>query len=81
MNARHEQHELELAVHQHRADTGTQAIRSWLYARRNEINDKFPDAPEEELPRLKYEAKLVIRLIRLIEQGPRIKTTEERKPT
>lgn len=76
MIAKKERYDLETAVHAHRVDAGAQAIRAWLYMRRDEINSRWPDTAGDELLQLQGEAKLVARQIALIEQGPKIKPTE-----
>jgi hypothetical protein len=71
-----ERHERELAVFAARTDAGAQAIRLWLYHRRDEVNAAWPTASGDELLQLQGEAKHIARQIRLIEQGPTIKQPE-----
>ena len=76
MIAKKERHETELAVHTLRTDAGVQAIRTWLYMRRDEINTAWPHATGPELFQMQGEAQHVARLIRLIEAGPSIKVAQ-----
>ena len=76
MISKQERYEAELAVFSCRTDGGAQAIRTWLYLRRDEINTRWPDAIGDELLQLQGEAKFVARLIKLIEKGPSIKPSE-----
>ena len=68
-----ERHANEVAVFLHRGDAGAQALRTWMYARRDELNEQWMDMVGEDLTRAQGEAKVVKRVIRLIDQGPTIK--------
>jgi hypothetical protein len=74
--AREDRHALEVAVHAARADAGGNAVRDWLYSRRDEINTKWYTLSGDELLQAQGEARAWARLIKLIEQGPQIKPTE-----
>ncbi len=69
-------HTAELLVFGCRHEAGVHAMRDLLYLTRDEINTRWPNLEGEELSRLQGEAKMVARLINLIEQGPKIKQTE-----
>jgi hypothetical protein len=66
-------YDAEVAVHASRHEHGLGALRDWLYIRRDEINTNWPNIVGDELSTLQGEAKMVARLIKLIEQGPAIK--------
>jgi len=72
-----EQHKLETAIFQMRNEGGLQNLRSWLYARHDQINRDWPGQEGENLIRLQGAAKEVAKLIKLIDIGPTIKPTEE----
>lgn len=71
--AKQDQYDNEVAVFQYRAEAGLQALRAWLFARREGINKLWPTLEGESLTRLQGEAKLINRQIELIDAGPRIK--------
>lgn len=77
MIAKQERYDLENAVFAARADIGADAIRRWLYMRRDEVNQKWPSAAGDELAQMQGEAKLIARMIKLIEQGPTISQPKE----
>jgi hypothetical protein len=70
---RQEQAEHELAIFMMRNEGGVQAVRAWLYARRDQINQDWPGQDGEYLPRLQGEARAIAKLIRLIDIGPTLK--------
>ena len=72
MNTKQARHDVELAVFASRHDGSAHALRDWLYIRRDEINSSWYAAFGDDLIRLQGEAKLISRLIKLIEQGPSI---------
>lgn len=74
-----EKHEQEQMIFSCRHEAGLVSMRAWLIGQRESINARWPDADDYETPRLKGEAKLISKLIKLIELGPSVKT--ERKPT
>ena len=69
---KYERFETEHQIFQTRVETGLQAMRSWLFARREEINLKWPGMIAEDLTRMQGEALLVNRLIKMIDVGPTI---------
>lgn len=71
--AKQEQYEHEQAVFQYRVEAGLQAMRAWLFARREGINKLWPTLEGESLTRLQGEARLINRQIEMIDAGPRIK--------
>ena len=73
MISKEERHRTEVAVHASRHEQGLGALRDWLYMRRDEINTNWPNIVGDELSTLQGEAKMVMRLIKLIEHGPAIK--------
>ena len=76
MIAKKERHENELDIFQRRTEGGVIALRAWLYARRDEINATWFLAAGDELLQMQGEARQVARMIRLIDQGPKITSTE-----
>ena len=70
--ARQEEHENELAIFLSRHEGGLQALRAWLFMRRDKINGDWPVQVGDDLIRLQGEAKTVARLIKLIDIGPSI---------
>lgn len=74
MISKEERYNTEVAVHSSRHEPGLGALRDWLYLRRDEINTNWPNIVGDELSTLQGEAKMVARLIKLIEQGPIIKS-------
>lgn len=70
-----EQHKNELDVFLCRNEGGIQAMRSWLYSRRERINTEWIGMVGDELTREQGEARLVAKLIRMIDDGPTIKPT------
>jgi len=74
MISKEERYNAEVAVHASRHEAGLAALRDWLYMRRDEINTNWPNIVGDELSTLQGEAKMVMRLIKLIEHGPAIKS-------
>jgi len=74
-----ERYEQETAIFQMRSEGGLQTLRAWLFAHRDATNLKWPDLAGEDLNKAQGEAKLVNRLIKMIDQGPAIKSIEERR--
>jgi len=68
-----EQHKTELDIFMCRNEPGLQALRSWMYARRDTINRDWPGMDGEDLIRLQGEARAVAKAIKLIDDGPAIK--------
>jgi len=71
-----EQHKLELAVFQMRNEGGVQSLRALLYMRRDQINRDWPGQVGDDLVQLQGAAREVARLIKMIDVGPSIKSTE-----
>lgn len=74
-----ERHEQELNITRSRHEAGVIAVHKWLCRERDEINARWFDKSGEDLLRLQGEAKHVARLIRVVEQGPTIKSLEGSK--
>ena len=72
-----ERYEQESAIFQYRTEAGLQKLREWLFTRRDVINDKWMELEGDELIRWQGEAKLIKRQIKLLDQGPTIKETEQ----
>lgn len=72
--SKRERHVQEMNVFQLRNEGGLQALRAWLYREQAEVNDKWPRALLDQLPRLQGEASICAKLIRMIDIGPTIKT-------
>ena len=70
-----EQHKSEMDIFLCRHEGGLQAMRSWLYARRDRINTEWTGMTGDDLVRKQGEALAVAKLIRMIDDGPTIKTT------
>ena len=73
MIVKEERYDNELAVFASRHEAGVQALYGWLLGRQVELNAQWPSATAEELTALQGEAKLVMRLRKLIETGPVVK--------
>lgn len=76
--AKEAQHQNEVALHQLRFEGGVQAARAWLIERQAEIHLRWPDMTGDDLMRMQGEAKLIARLLRLIDHGPTIKQPLQR---
>ena len=70
-----EQHQQELNVFLCRNEGGVQAMRSWLYARRDRINTEWVGMVGDDLTREQGEARVISKLIKMIDDGPAIKQT------
>ena len=69
-----EQHTLEWTIFLARGEAGLQAMRTWLYARRDQINKEWPGIDDvNALSKLQGEAKAVAKLIKLIDTEPAFK--------
>ena len=58
-----------------RHEGGLQALRDWLYLRQARINTEWVGMVGDDLIREQGEARIVARMIKLIDIGPAIKTT------
>lgn len=72
-----EQFEQETAIFQCRAEMGLLKMRDWLYARRDQISNSWMDLTGDDLTKIQGEARLIKKQIKLLEQGPTIKETEQ----
>ena len=72
MITKYERFETEHQIFQTRHEPGLQAMRTWLFARREEINLKWPGSLPDELVKMQGEAMLVNKLIKMIDVGPTI---------
>ena len=70
-----EQHKTETDIFLCRHEGGLQAMRDWLYARRDRINTEWTGMTGDDLVRKQGEALAIAKLIRMIDDGPTIKTT------
>lgn len=77
MIAKKEQHEQEAKIFALRNEAGLQTLRAWLIDRREVINQLWPRTWGDELTRLQGEATQVVKLIRMIDEGPTIKPKVE----
>ena len=73
MIAHDTRHGNEAAIFALRTEAGLQEMRKWLFWKRDEISDKFMEFGMDDLPKMQGEARLVKRLIRMIDHGPQIK--------
>jgi len=71
--AHEDRHANEIAIYTLRSEPGLQEMRKWLYAKRDEISDKFMELGMDDLPKMQGEARLVKKMIKMIDQGPQIK--------
>lgn len=71
--SKEERYEAEVSVFSSRHEPGVRAVYEWLRLRRDEVNAAWPGMEGTNLSQAQGEAKLIAQLIRLIEQGPRIK--------
>ena len=74
-----ERHQQELDITRSRHEPGIIAVHKWLCRERDDITARWFDKSGEDLVRLQGEAKIIARLIRVIEQGPTIKQLEGSK--
>lgn len=72
-------HEAELDIFRCRTDEGVRAVRTWLFERTAEANRKWPGSTGEDLTRLQGEARLLTRLVEVIDRGPAIKVAQTRE--
>ena len=70
---RQEEYELHRTVYATRNDAGVQAMRAWLYNRRDRLNTEWVGAVGEQLTRLQGSALEIARLIKLIDTAPIIR--------
>jgi len=71
--AKQQQHEQEQAMYLLRHEPGLQALRAWIYDKRDQINNKWYNSSGDELLRWQGEARIVAALIRMLDVGPAIK--------
>lgn len=70
---------LETQIHQLRVEGGVRAIHTLLLEKRDQLNKKWPRATGEDTYRSQGEALVIDDLIRVIEDGPRIRIEQESK--
>lgn len=70
---------LENQIHRHRVEGGVRAIRELLLEKRDQLNKKWPRATGEDVYRSQGEAVVIDDLIRVIDEGPRIRIEQESK--
>ena len=63
----------ELAIFQLRSEPGLQEMRKWLFWKRDDIGEKWTELEGTDLLKLQGEARLVKKLIKMIDVGPTIK--------
>ncbi|MBT9176542.1 MAG: hypothetical protein DDT20_00861 [Firmicutes bacterium] len=73
MISKPERFEQEKTIFAQRMEPGLQALRAWAYDRLGEINLRWPHARGEDLTELQGSAQFVLKLIRLLDQGPSVK--------
>ena len=73
MTSHTEKHANELAIYALRGEPGLQEMRKWLFAKRDDIGDRWTELEGNDLLKLQGEARLVKRVIKMIDQGPQIK--------
>lgn len=76
--AKQEQQEAEQQVHNNRHSDGVGAAYKWLKLRQGDLNRTWPGKSGDELLQAQGEARLLQKLIRVIEEGPTIKREVER---
>jgi hypothetical protein len=62
----------ELAIFTLRHEPGLQEIRTWLFWKRDDITDRWTELEGNDLLKLQGEARLVKKMIKMIDQGPTI---------
>lgn len=75
MIAKQERFELEKNIFGFRHEAGMRAMRDYLLECQMTLNHKWPDQRGEDLAQAQGEAKLLAKLIKMIETGPTIKST------
>lgn len=73
MTAHDDRRTNELAIFALRSEPGVQEMRKWLFWKRDDITDKWPELTGDDLTQLQGEARLVKKMIKMIDQGPQIK--------
>ena len=68
-----EQYKTETDIFLCRHEGGLQALRTWLFARRDRINTEWAGMTGDDLTREQGEARLVAKLIRMIDDGPTLR--------
>lgn len=77
--AKQERFEQETAIFELRNEAGVRAVQDWLQREEKEANQRWRTLKGDELIGLQSEAKLIARLLKVIEQDPRFKPKEENK--
>ncbi len=73
MNAHEERRVNELAIFTMQSEPGLQEMRKWLYWKRDDVADRWTELEGNDLLKLQGEARLVKKLIKMIDHGPMIK--------
>ena len=63
-------HQHDIDVHLRRSEAGVQAIRGWLFERQTKLNKNWPGLLGEELSAAQGEAKMINKLINIIDEAP-----------
>lgn len=71
-----EQHEQEARIYQARGDAGVMAVREWLFREQGETNAKWVGMTGDDLVKLQGEAKIIARLIKVIDVPSKFKLPE-----
>lgn len=73
-----EQHDREVQIFSSRHEPGVCAVWEWLRMRRAWCDRQWSQLAGDDLTRLQGEAQAITSLLRVIENGPRIKITERK---
>lgn len=70
---RQEEYERLITIYQCRGETGLQALRAQLFARRDKLNGQWFNMTGDDLTRMAGEAKAVADMIKIIDVQPTIR--------
>ena len=73
MNVHEDRRTNELSIFTLRSEPGLQEMRKWLFWKREDITDRWTELEGNDLLKLQGEARLVKKLIKMIDQGPTLK--------
>lgn len=72
-----DQYAQEVKIFLCRHEAGLQALREWIMDRQAVINSAWPSKEDAELTRMQGEARLLEKLVKLMDVGPSIKPKVE----
>jgi hypothetical protein len=71
--SKQQRHEQEVEIFSFRHEQGLHVMRDWLLREQVDINRVWPGTCGDDLVRMQGEARVINRLIELIEHGPKVK--------